>query len=47
MLCDAKELYATAEAHANVTIKQEEDINSQKTAIAQREQAVTYQELKL
>jgi hypothetical protein len=37
---DAKELYAAAEARANATIKQEEDLNAQAVVTAQREQAV-------
>jgi hypothetical protein len=44
---DAKELYTAAEAHANATIKQQEDLNAQVAATAQREQAVAEPELKL
>jgi hypothetical protein len=33
-------LYATAEAHANATIKLQEDLNAQAVAIAQWEQVV-------
>jgi hypothetical protein len=47
LLHDAKKLYATAEARANATIKQQEDLNTQAVATAQREQAVAEQELKL
>jgi hypothetical protein len=47
LLHDAKELYATAKAHVNATIKQQENLNAQATVMAQREQAVVEQELKL
>ncbi len=43
---DAKESYATSEARVNATIKQEEDLNAQATAMAQREQVAADQELK-
>jgi predicted HTH domain antitoxin len=47
LLNNAKELYATAEAHASATIKQQEDLNAQAAAMVQQEQAVADQELKL
>jgi hypothetical protein len=47
LLHDTKELYAVAEARANATIKQQEDLNAQAVATAQWEQAVVEQELKL
>jgi hypothetical protein len=47
LLSNAKELYAAAKAHANATIKQQEDVNAQEITIAQREQAVVDHELKL
>jgi hypothetical protein len=37
LLHDAKELYATVEARANATIKQQEDLNAQAVIMAQRE----------
>jgi hypothetical protein len=40
-------LYATIEARSNATIKQQEDLNAQVAAMAQWEQAVVDQELKL
>jgi hypothetical protein len=47
LLHDIKELYATAEARANATIKQQEDLNTQGAVTAQWEQVVDEQELKL
>jgi hypothetical protein len=47
LLHDTKELYAVAEARANATIKQQEDLNAQAVATAQWVQAVVEQELKL
>jgi hypothetical protein len=47
LLHNAKELYATTEAHANATIKQQEDLNAQVATTTQREQVVVEQELKL
>jgi hypothetical protein len=47
LLHDAKDLYATAKAHDNATIKQQEDLNTQAVAMAQWEQAVAEHELKL
>jgi hypothetical protein len=35
LLHDTKELYTTAEAHANATIKQQEDLNTQAMATCQ------------
>jgi hypothetical protein len=37
LLHNSKELYATTEARANATIKQQEDLNAQAAATAQRE----------
>jgi hypothetical protein len=37
VLQDAKDLYATAEAHTNATIKQQEDLNMQAVVMAQWE----------
>jgi hypothetical protein len=47
LLHDAKELYAASEVHANATIKQQDGLNTQVMTMAQREQAVAEQELKL
>jgi hypothetical protein len=47
LLHDTKELYVTAEARANATIKQQEYLNAQAAATTQREQAVAERELKL
>jgi hypothetical protein len=47
LLNDAKELYATVEARANAIIKQQEDLNAEVVAMAQQEQTVADQELKL
>jgi hypothetical protein len=46
LMHDAKELYAAAEAHANATIKQQEDLNVQAAAKAQRDLVAAEQELK-
>jgi hypothetical protein len=40
LLHDTKELYAVAQACANATIKQQEDLNAQAAATAQCEQVV-------
>jgi hypothetical protein len=37
MLADAKDLYATAEASANTTIKKEEDLTTRTLAVSERE----------
>jgi hypothetical protein len=47
LLNDAKEMYAAAETCANATIKQQEDVKTQETAKAQREQMVANRKLKL
>jgi hypothetical protein len=47
MLADAKELYASAEARANSTIKQEEELVARVHAIVERQQAVDELEQKL
>jgi hypothetical protein len=47
MLADAKELYASAEARANSTIKQEEELVARVHAIVERQQVVDELEQKL
>jgi hypothetical protein len=47
MLANAKELYASAEARANSTIKQEEELVARVRAIVEREQAMDELEQKL
>jgi hypothetical protein len=44
MLADTKELYASAEAQANSTIKQEEELATHVRAIVERERVVDEQE---
>jgi uncharacterized protein (DUF3084 family) len=43
----AKDLYVAAEAHAEATIKQQADINTRASVMAQREEAVADRELTL
>jgi hypothetical protein len=47
MLADAKELYASTEARANSTIKQEEELAARVRAVEERERAVDELEQKL
>jgi hypothetical protein len=47
MLANAKELYASAEARVNSTIKQEEELVARVRAIVEREQAMDELEQKL
>jgi hypothetical protein len=47
MLADAKELYASAEARANSTIKQEEELAARVRAIEQQERVVNELKQKL
>jgi hypothetical protein len=47
MLVDSKELYASAEAQANITIKQQEELATRIHAVEEREQAVDELEQKL
>jgi hypothetical protein len=47
MLAEAKELYASAEARANNTIKQAEELSVRVRAVEEREQAVDELEQKL
>jgi hypothetical protein len=44
MLADVKSLYAEAEARANTTIKQEEDLNAHLLIVSERERAVVEKE---
>jgi hypothetical protein len=47
MLVDSKELYASAEAQASITIKQQEELATRIHAVEEREQAVDELEQKL
>jgi hypothetical protein len=44
MLADVKSLYAEAEARANTTIKQEEDLNARLLTVSERERVVVEKE---